>query len=342
MDYTYVEIKRQPQSFREALSTVQGMKSDLRALFTESVDEVVFAGCGTSYNLALSAAHTFQTVTQIPARGVPSSEVFLFPQGIFLPCRRYLLVAVSRSGETSETVQALRFFTENYQGKTLGVTCERDSHLARISSLALVLPFAHEESVVMTQSFSTMLLSLTALALLLQEEGENLDLLPELLQQALNTHEETVKNLAEQDTFTKFIFLGNGPYYGIAWEGSLKLKEMSLTPTETFHFLEFRHGPKSIVDEQTLIIALTSERAFALERELLKEMIDLGAILFHLGKVTLQLSQTVEILFPENGITDISLPLLDVPFLQLLGYFRAKKRGLDPDHPHNLTKVVKL
>lgn len=342
MDYTYSEIKRQPQSFQEALVTLEGMKSDLQALFAEPVDEVIFAGCGTSYNLALSAAHTFQTVTEIPARGVPSSEVFLFPQGIFLPSRRHLLVAISRSGETSETVRALEFFAENYQGKTLSITCERDSHLARLPFLSIVLPFAHEESVVMTQSFSTMLLSLTFLALLLRGKEENLGFLPQLLQQTLNTHEETVKNLAEQDTFTKFIFLGNGPYHGVAWEGSLKLKEMSLTPTETFHFLEFRHGPKSIVDEKTLLIALTSEKAFSFEAELLKEMGDLGATIFHLGKTPLRFPHAPEIIFPDQTLTDVTLPLLYVPFLQLLGYFRAKKRGLDPDRPHNLTKVVKL
>ncbi|MGC8777931.1 MAG: SIS domain-containing protein, partial [Candidatus Caldatribacteriaceae bacterium] len=138
------------------------------------------------------------------------------------------------------------------------------------------------------------------------------------------------------------IFLGNGPYYGVAWEGSLKLKEMSLTPTETFHFLEFRHGPKSIVDEATLIIALTSESAFSFEEALLREMVDLKASILHLGKKLLQLPQASEIIVSEERLSDFSLPILDVVFLQLLGYFRARMRGLDPDRPHNLTKVVQL
>jgi glucosamine--fructose-6-phosphate aminotransferase (isomerizing) len=342
MDHTYQEIKRQPQSFREALTKLQSMKSDFASIFQESLDGVIFAGCGTSYNLALSAAHTFQSVTTILARGVPSSEVFLFPGGIFLPSKRYLFVAISRSGETSETVRALRFFAEQYQGKTVGITCEPGSSLSRFSSFPIVFPFAHEESVVMTQSFSTMLLGLTFFALSLKGQEDALNPLPEVLERKFLEEEKTVKALAEEERFNKFIFLGNGPYYGVAWEGSLKLKEMSLTPTETFHFLEFRHGPKSIVDEATLIIALTSQSAFSFEQELLKEMVDLGATVFHLGKMPLRFPRTVEIIFKEEGLTDFSLPILDVAFLQLLGYFRAKHRGLDPDHPHNLTKVVTL
>ncbi|MGC8778087.1 MAG: SIS domain-containing protein, partial [Candidatus Caldatribacteriaceae bacterium] len=210
MDSTYTEIKRQPQSFQEALTVLKSMKSDFAAFFREGVDEVVFSGCGTSYNLALSSAHTFQTVVGIPARGVPSSEVFLFPGGIFLPRRRYLFVAISRSGETSETLKALQFFHDHYQGKTLGITCEPGSSLSRYASFPVVFPFAHEESVVMTQSFSTMLLGLTFLALSLQGKEEELFLLPDILSETLPSGESLVKQLAERKDFTKFIFLGNG------------------------------------------------------------------------------------------------------------------------------------
>lgn len=342
MEYTYQEIHRQPQGFREALTILQDMKVNLTHLFRESIDGVIFTGCGTSYNLSLSAAYIFQTVTHIPSRGIPSSEIFLFPDGIFVPEQKYLLIAISRSGETTETVKALEFFAHNYSGKTIGITCESGSALAQKATFPIVFPFAHEESVVMTQSFSTMLLGVIFLALALQKKEETLSFLPEYTAKKILQEEPTVKSLAEKLHFEKFIFLGNGPYYGIAWEGSLKLKEMSLTSTETFHFLEFRHGPKSIVDGKTLIIALTSQKAFSYEQKLLQEMADLGATIFHLGKNPLGGPQAVNILFPEDYLTDFSLPLLDAPFLQLLGYFRAKVRGLNPDTPHNLTKVVKL
>ncbi|MGQ9473089.1 MAG: SIS domain-containing protein, partial [Candidatus Caldatribacteriaceae bacterium] len=281
MEHTYQEIHRQPQSFREALTVLEDAKANLVHLFRESIDGVIFTGCGTSYNLSLSAACIFQTITHIPSRGIPSSEIFLFPDSIFVSGQKYLLIAISRSGETSETVKALDFFAHNYSGKTIGITCEGSSALVQKASFPLVFPFAHEESVVMTQSFSTMLLGVIFLALALQRKEEDLSFLPEYIARKLPQEEPTVKSLAEKLHFEKFIFLGNGPYYGIAWEGSLKLKEMSLTPTETFHFLEFRHGPKSIVDEKTLIVALTSQKAFSYEQKLLQEMADLGATIFH-------------------------------------------------------------
>ncbi len=342
MDWTYREIHRQPQTFRETLHALNAEKNRFFSFLEESFDEFIFTGCGTSYNLSLTAAHLWQSIAYIPARGVPASEVFLFPQGILLPARRYLFFAISRSGETTETVKALEFFASSCTGKTVGVTCEPHSTLAQRAESALVFPSAHEESVVMTQSFSTMLLGLLFGALTSQKREAILSPLPEMVERSLLHEEKTVQDLASSSHFHKFIFLGNGPYYGIAWEGSLKLKEMSLAPTETFHFLEFRHGPKSIVDEHTLIVALTSSSAFSYEKEVLQEMVGLGASIFHLGAQSLSLPRTTEILFGEAGKEDPLRLILDVVFLQLLGYFRAKHQGLNPDEPRHLTKVVKL
>lgn len=342
-DYTYAEIRRQPATWQEVLTHLEGTKEELLSYISAKYEEVLFVGCGSSYNLALTAAHLWQRLVKERARGIPSSEVFLFPEGVLLPEEKYLFFGISRSGETTETVKALTYFQEHFQGKALGVTCEEGSSLARLADYAIVLSSAREESVVMTQSFSSMLLVLLFLAM---EKGSistsGLALLPELLEKFLARYEGTVRDVATQKAFTKFIFLGSGPLYGIAWEGSLKLKEMSLTPTETFHFLEFRHGPKSIVDENTLLIALTSQSAFDMEKEVLLEMVRLGATVLHLGLESLSSPKVVEILYDAKPVDSLFVPFLDVVFLQLLGYFRAKEKGLDPDNPKNLTKVVVL
>ncbi|MBC7218006.1 MAG: SIS domain-containing protein [Candidatus Caldatribacterium sp.] len=342
-DHTYHEIRRQPITWREVLGYLESKREELLAFLSSGYKEALFAGCGSSYNLALTAAYLWQKFTRERARGVPSSEVFLFPEGVFLPEERYLFVGISRSGETTETVKAVAYFKEHFGGKAIGITCQEGSSLARLADCSIVLSSAAEQSVVMTQSFSSMLLALLFLAM--AKSGmptSDLNALPETLELLISRYEAVVKNLAEHGSFTKFIFLGNGPLYGIAWEGSLKLKEMSLTPTETFHFLEFRHGPKSIVDEETLLIALTSQSAFDMEKEVILEMVRLGATVLHLGLEHLPSPKVVEVLYDEKSVSPIFLPLLDVVFLQLLGYFRAKKRGLDPDNPKNLTKVVVL
>ncbi|MDK2896609.1 MAG: hypothetical protein PWP04_729 [Candidatus Atribacteria bacterium] len=343
VDHTAREIHHQPQAWAETLSYLEANSSQFLSFLAGEGEEVIFTGCGTSYNLSLSAAALWQTLAQTPARAVPASQVFLFPQTVFVPGRKYRLFAISRSGETSETVQALNFFKKNNFGQGCALTCEAGSSLSQTGDLVIVTASAREESVVMTQSFSTMLLSLLYLAGRQAKKELKLSLLPEILSQNMETYEPMVRELARNLSFQKFIFLGNGPYYGIAWEGSLKLKEMSLTPTETFHFLEFRHGPKSIVDDHTLIIALTSQQAFSPEQAVLLEMMELGATIFHIGSSRLSPSSKLfEIALDGEGINDYTLPILDVAFLQLLGYYRAQARGLNPDQPKNLTKVVKL
>jgi len=342
MDYTYQEILRQPDTWRETLRYLQEKESYCAQFLNEKHDNVIFTGCGSSYNLSLSASHLWQAGKQVPARGVPSSETFLFPQGVFLPQNHYLIFGISRSGETTETVKALQHFQDKFKGKTIGVSCEENSSLLKTADYQVALPFAREESVVMTQSFSSMLLSFLFLSCSPSKSTSNLSSLPEILEKHLPAGEKAIKDLASDLSFDKFIFLGDGPYHGIAWEGSLKLKEMSVTSTETFHFLEFRHGPKSVVDEKTLIIALTSQKAFSWEKEVILEMIDLGATILHLGKSPLHSPRTTEITFPEETLDDFSLPVLYLPFLQLLGYYRAKNKGLNPDSPRHLTKVVKI
>ena len=342
MDYTYREILQQSTTWKKTLHYLQEKESYFSQFLAETHDNVIFTGCGSCYNLSLVSSHLWQTGKQIPAKGVPASEIFLFPEGVFLPQNQYLLFGISRSGETTETIKALQYFKDKFRGKTVGVSCEENSSLLKVADYQMSFPFAREESVVMTQSFPSILLSLLFLSLPPNKNIDDLSSLPEILEKYLPSGEKVIKDLASNLSFDKFIFLGSGPYYGIAWEGSLKFKEMSVTPTETFRFLEFRHGPKSVVDEKTLIIALTSQRAFSWEKEVVMEMIDLGATILHLGKNSLNSSRAIEIIFPEESLDDFSLPVLYLPFLQLLGYYRAKNKGLNPDSPRHLTKVVKI
>jgi len=345
MSYTYDEIRRQPLVWREVLSQLQQSSRELVAwIASEVYDGVVFTGCGSSYNLALTAAYFWQHLNREFAKGVPSSEVLLFPEGVFLPDRKYLLFGISRSGETTETIWALTHFREKFDGITVGITCEGDSSLSRLVHRSIALPQVVENSVVMTQSFSSMLLAVLFLAM--EKSGISsgrLMSLPSILSGHFEQGEKLVRSVAADLRFNKFIFLGDGPFYGIAWEGALKVKEMSITSTEVFHFLEFRHGPKSIVDEMTFVVALSSKRAFDFESKVIQELVNLGATVLHIGgKSVSSSSKVLEILFEEEIVDDFLMPLLDVVFLQLFGYFRAEAKGLNPDNPKNLTRVVTL
>ncbi|MCX6090265.1 MAG: SIS domain-containing protein [Candidatus Atribacteria bacterium] len=342
-DNTYREIMHQPEAWNDTLAYLEKNPLLYEKAVRGSFDSFLFSGCGTSYNLSLSAAALWQKITRTPARGIPASELFLFPDLIGVPGKSYLLFGISRSGETSETIRAVNFFRDHFSGLTVGITCDEGSSLLSQVSVPVLTSSAHEESMVMTQSFTTMLLTLVYFAYFRVQKENYLSELPGIFKTMISEYESSIRQLGEDLSFEKFIFLGNGPYYGVAWEGSLKLKEMTATPTETFHFLEFRHGPKSIVDQKTLIIALTSSAAFSLEKDVIREMHDLGATIFHVGRESLNLtSRCLEIKLKNMTIDDCTAPILDVSFLQFLGYYRARAKKMNPDEPRNLTKVVKI
>jgi glucosamine--fructose-6-phosphate aminotransferase (isomerizing) len=135
--------------------------------------------------------------------------------------------------------------------------------------------------------------------------------------------------------FDRFYFLGSGSRYGLACEANLKMKEMSLTHSEPFHFLEFRHGPKSMVGSSTTVLGLLSEANFGREMQVLREMESLGARIVSLGQAE------TDVVF-ESQLPQLVRNVLFLPVLQLMAYYRARAKGLDPDRPKNLDAVVKL
>jgi glucosamine--fructose-6-phosphate aminotransferase (isomerizing) len=138
----------------------------------------------------------------------------------------------------------------------------------------------------------------------------------------------------------RFFFLGSGPLYGIACEAMIKMKEMSITHAEAYHFLEFRHGPKALVDDKAMVVGLIGAQQFKHEAAVINEMAEMGgktATLIpgkaEVGHVTVHL--------PEN-LPSWTMPVIYLPVLQSMAHGRSLQKGLDPDNPRNLSAVVFL
>ncbi len=159
--------------------------------------------------------------------------------------------------------------------------------------------------------------------------------LPRNGERLIKVYEPVARELGENVTTDRFYFLGNGTRYGLACEANLKMKEMTLTHSEPFHFMEFRHGPMSMVTEKTVIVGLTSDKNGKHEMAVLKEMEALGGHLFTLGE------SGRDVTFA-SGIPESVRGVLYLPVLQLLAFYRAIAKGLNPDRPAHLTAVVKL
>ena len=345
--HTLSEILSQPQCWsvclRELASSAELPAAVRRA---RPGAEWVFVGCGTSYYLAIAAASAFNHVG-LPARAVPGSELLLYP-ALALPAGSdYIPVMISRSGRTSEVVRAARLLEKERNLRTLAITCADGQPLEAECSLTLKLLDADEQSTVMTRSFTSMLLALQYLAAKVADNEELCHALMKLPAETvplLEDNPQRLQDFVEARNFEDCIFLAQGRLFGIASECMLKVTESSCTYAQVFHSLEFRHGPKSIVSPDTLITFLMSESSYDAELELLEEMKKLGAATLVIANRLEDRAQRSADFAIELGLSvpEFARPAAYTIWGQLYGVYSGLKKGLNPDSPKNLTRVVEL
>jgi len=339
---TLQEILDQPEAWAAALEQFEANAPRVDRLFErEPRDEVVFTGCGSSYYLSMTAASVFQQFTGLRAKAVPASEILQFPEGVFAQDSSPLLVAASRSGTTTETLRAAKAVAR--QGiPILCLTCAARSPLAQQADLALCSPRGREKSVVMTKSFSSLLL--LGLLLAAQRAGDaglrrELHRLPALGRRVLKIALPLMRDVGT--AASRFVFLGAGPAHGIAWEAMLKLTEMAQRPAVTYHPLEFRHGPIAAAGPGTVAVLFGTEGGKRLEKALVRDLRRQGVTVVALGDDWSMVEAETGVALGV-GLSDAARSVLYLPFAQLLAYHRAVGAGLDPDRPQHLSSVVRL
>lgn len=343
---TLIEILSQPLCWTTCLKELRESAAFKRIAGNFSgAQEWLFIGCGSSYYVAQSAAATMTALTAKPSRAIAASEILLFPELILMP-EGCVPVLISRSGRTSEVLKAAE--TLRARGiATLGISCAPGQKLETLVTNAIVLPAADEQSTVMTRSFTSMLMALQALAATIAGREDFLASQPAVIKPAeklLDALPRRVCKFVEQHEFADYVCLGQGPLFGIACESALKLTEMSLSYGQSFHTLEFRHGPKSIVGEDTLIMFLLSESGFKSEVEVLEEIKALGGTTMVIANRANERVRAAADLLIELDVQAPELARLPLylPSQQLLGLYTGLKKGLDPDNPKNLSRVVLL
>ena len=334
--HTYNEIKSQTQAWEQALNLVSMASLPQAADY----DQVLFTGCGSTYYLSLSAAALYQELTGSVAQAVPGGELLLNPQIVvgrgFSPTKT-LLVAVSRSGTTTETVKAVEKFKAEKRGDVVVISNYNEA-LSRLADINIVINKGQEESVAQTRSFASMYVAAATFCARMAGSGDLVEAmrkLPEVGNSIMGKYEGYAKEVGEDLKFDRFYFLGSGVRYGLACEANLKMKEMTLTHSEPFHFMEFRHGPMSMVNANTVVVGMLSDANRVHEAKVLSEMAKLGATIVGLGE------SEADVVF-ESGIPESGRGVLYLPVLQWMAFYRSLAKGLNPDRPENLTAVVKL
>lgn len=337
--FTRSEILSQPEVWGKVLAQYADQAGEILA-FLETVRDLdaIFTGCGSTYYLSLAAAASWRLLTGGDALGLPASEIWLNARANYSSRRQRLLIAVSRSGTTTETLRAIAAFRERGEGKVITLSCYEDTPLAKAGDLNLIFPMAQEQSVAQTRAFSSLLLAANCLAGLAGggEPGiKQFAAVPEAGQRLLEGYTKLGYQFGSDPRFDRYYFLGSGARYGLACEVSLKMKEMSLSHSEPFHFLEFRHGPMSMVTDSTLLVGLLSRENRAREEKVLQEMKERGA------QVLAVADEDAEAQFG-SSVPEAAAGVLYLPILQLVAFEHSLAKGLNPDKPRNLTAVVNL
>jgi glutamine---fructose-6-phosphate transaminase (isomerizing) len=341
--FTYTEILSQGEAWEKTLTHWNEQKGLVLDWCKKPHDEMIYIGCGSTYYLSLAASKIWTLLTNGAARGIPSSELWYYPSSTFSK-QKPLLIAISRSGETTETINAIESYKNIYQEDWLVISCYPESRMAKTAPLKLLAPDAIENSIAQTRSFSSMYVLtqlLAGYAANNQPFINEIYRLPSLFSPIILKYEQLIISLANNPKFQHFVFLGSGINYGLASETMLKMKEMSTSISEVFNFMEFRHGPMSMITDRSLVIGLLTDSRKKEELQVMQEMKLLGASTLALVEDAsgVDADYIIEL---KSDISEQARGALFLPILQLLGYHRAIHKHLNPDQPTNLNSVVYL
>ncbi len=356
--YMQKEIFEQPEALANTLEMIGGSKSiqpgifgaDAAALLAD-VDSILILACGTSSHSGYTARYWLEAIAGVPCNVEIASE---YRYRVSVPNPRQLIVAISQSGETADTLAALRHAKSLGQTKTLAICNVPESAIVRECALRFITRAGPEIGVASTKAFTTQLAALFLLVLVAakvkgrlsaEQEAAYLDQLrhlPVAVHKVLQLETEIVawsKHFADKH---HALFLGRGRHYPIAMEGALKLKEISYIHAEAYPAGELKHGPLALVDTDMPVISIApNDQLLDKLKSNLKEVQARGGELYVFADADSEIreSEGIHILRLPEHYGELS-PILHVIPLQLLSYHVALVKGTDVDKPRNLAKSV--
>jgi glucosamine--fructose-6-phosphate aminotransferase (isomerizing) len=353
--YMQKEIFEQPRALADTLEGVEGITPELFGdgawrVFRE-VDQVLILACGTSYYAGCTAKYWLEALAGIPCQVEVASE---YRYRTSVPHPRTLVVTISQSGETADTLAALRHARGLGMGHTLTICNVATSAMVRECALAYITRAGVEIGVASTKALTTQLAALFLLTLALAQVRGRLDAareatylramrhLPVALQAVLALEPQVISWAEEFARKDHALFLGRGLHYPIALEGALKLKEISYIHAEAYPAGELKHGPLALVTaEMPVVTVAPNDELLEKLKSNMQEVRARGGVLYVLADADSRVDsgEGVHVIRMPEHYGALS-PILHVVPLQLLAYHTAVAKGTDVDKPRNLAKSV--
>ena len=350
------EIHEQPKAVQDTLNSVV---KDGQIDFSEigltdeniqDIDQIYIIACGSAYHVGMAAQYVFEDMVRVPVRVELASE-FRYRNPILNP--KALAIIISQSGETADSLAALRLCKEN-NIRTLGIVNVVGSSIAREADNVFYTLAGPEISVATTKAYSTQLIAAYVLAIqfakvkgTISEEQyaayiKELETLPDKIQRIIDDKERIQWFASKQANAKDVFFIGRGIDYAICLEGSLKMKEISYIHSEAYAAGELKHGTISLIEDGTLVIGVLTQPS--LYEKTVSNMVECrsrGAYLMGLttfGNYNIEDTADFTVYMPKTD-PHFATSLAVIP-LQLLGYYVSVAKGLDVDKPRNLAKSV--
>ncbi|MCB6332958.1 glutamine--fructose-6-phosphate transaminase (isomerizing) [Blautia obeum] len=350
------EIHEQPKAVQDTLSSVvKDGQIDLSEIGLtdeniQDIDQIYIIACGSAYHVGMAVQYVFEDMVRVPVRVELASE-FRYRNPILNP--KALAIIISQSGETADSLAALRLCKEN-NIRTLGIVNVVGSSIAREADNVFYTLAGPEISVATTKAYSTQLIASYALAIqfakvkgTISEEQyaayiKELETLPDKIQRIIDDKERIQWFASKQANAKDVFFIGRGIDYAICLEGSLKMKEISYIHSEAYAAGELKHGTISLIEDGTLVIGVLTQPS--LYEKTVSNMVECksrGAYLMGLttfGNYNIEDTADFTVYMPKTD-PHFATSLAVIP-LQLLGYYVSVAKGLDVDKPRNLAKSV--
>ena len=350
------EIFEQPEKIKGLLESQLTGSGVQQEIFGPKAPEIFrqvkalqIVACGTSYHAGLVAKYWIEGLAGLPCSVEVASE-FRYRNTVVAP--NTLFVCISQSGETADTLACLRFSKNAGYLARLGICNVPTSSLARESDLVFLTKAGPEIGVASTKAFTTQLLGLLMLTLVLGRNhglsltaensiNQSLRALPESLEAVMKLEPEIIKMAEDFDQKEHALFLGRGIHYPIAMEGALKLKEISYIHAEAYPAGELKHGPLALIDSEMPVIAVApNDDLLEKVKSNLQEVKARGGALYVFGHSKESHKDTVTQFIELPEIPELISPIIYTIPLQLLSYHVAILKGTDIDQPRNLAKSV--
>ncbi|SFV63793.1 Glucosamine--fructose-6-phosphate aminotransferase [isomerizing] [hydrothermal vent metagenome] len=352
------EIYEQPSSIEKTIAGKLNQEGVLKDIFGNnsdvifsSIKQIQIIACGTSYHAGLVAKYWIEDIVGIPVQTEVASE-YRYRNPVLL--EDTLIVTISQSGETADTLAALKNIKKQPQKTHSLVICNvAQSSLVRESDLVFLTQAGHEIGVASTKAFTTQLTALMMFVISLAQQKnldkeiiknliKGLNKLPTLIEDVLNSAPEIERLASCFAGKNNALFLGRGLEYPIAMEGALKLKEISYIHAEAYPAGELKHGPLALIDDEIPVVAVAPNNSLLKKLKAnIEEVQARGGELFVFAdsQVYLESSENFHLINIAK-VDEIFAPIVFTIPLQLLSYYVALIKGTDIDQPRNLAKAV--